>query len=73
METLKNVNKHLSEVFKQISTKDNALISVENDLRRLASKVGHLQIEAWDTNQYRTVSFKNHLIKLADTLNGAKS
>ena len=40
METLKNVNKHLSEVFKQISTKDIALGSVADDLRRVASKVG---------------------------------
>ena len=38
METLKNVNKHLSEVFKQISAKDTALSSVANDLRRAASK-----------------------------------
>ena len=73
METLKNVNKHLSEVFKQISTKDIALGSVADDLRRVASKVGDLQIEAWDTNQYKTVSFRVHLTKLADTLDGAKS
>ena len=73
METLKNVNKHLSELFKQISAKDTALSSVANDLRRAASKVGDVQIEVWDVNQYRTSSFKNHLIKLADTLDGAKS
>ena len=73
METLKNVNKHLSELFKQIAAKDTALSSVANDLRRAASKVGDVQIEVWDVNQYRTSSFKNHLIKLADTLDGAKS
>ena len=73
METLKNVNKHLSEVFKQIAAKDIALSSVANDLRRAASKVGDIQIEVWDVNQYKTSAFKNHLIKLADTLDGAKS
>ena len=73
METLKNVNKHLSEVFKQISTKDTALNSVADDLRRIASKVGDIQIEAWDVNQYKVTSLKSHLNKLADVLNGAKS
>ena len=73
METLKNVNKHLSEVFKQIAAKDIALNSVADELRRAASKVGDIQIEVWDVNQYKTSSFKNHLIKLADTLDGAKS
>lgn len=73
METLKNVNKHLSELFKQIAAKDTALSSVSDDLRRAASKVGDLQIEAWDVNQYKVTSLKSHLNKLADVLNGAKS
>ena len=75
METLKNVNKHLSEVFKQISTKDTALNSVADDLRRIASKVGELRIEAWSKLDSRFISmnFKQHLQELINILDGAKS
>ena len=75
IETLKNVNKHLSEVFKQISTKDSALNSVADDLRRLASKVGELKIEAWSKvdAKFVSMSFKQHLQDLINTLEGAKS
>ena len=70
---LKNANKHLTEVLDSVDRKDRVMGSVANDLRRAASKVGDIQIEVWDVNQYKTSSFKNHLIKLADTLDGAKS
>ena len=75
METLKNVNKHLSEVFKQIAVKDAALNSVADDLRRIASKVGELKIEAWSKGDARfiSMSFKQHLQDLINTLDGAKS
>ena len=75
METLKNVNKHLSEVFKQMATKDAALNSVADDLRRIASKVGELRIEAWSKldSKFISMNFKQHLQELINTLDGAKS
>ena len=75
METLKNVNKHLSEVFKQIAAKDAALNSVADDLRRIASKVGELKIEARSkiNNKFEAVELKRHLQDLINTLDGAKS
>ena len=75
MET-QNVNKHLSEVFKQIAAKDAALNSVADDLRRIASRVGELKIEeAWSKGDARfiSMSFKQHLQDLINTLDGAKS
>lgn len=75
METLKNVNKHLSEVFKQIAAKDAALNSVADDLRRIASKCGELKVEAWSkiNNKFEAVELKRHLQDLAAILDGAKS
>ena len=75
METLKNVNKHLSEVFKQIATKDSALNSVADELRRAASKCGEIKIEAWSKtdNRFMPTLLKQHLNELATILEGAKS
>lgn len=73
VETLKNVNKHLTEVFKRISEKDEALDSVASDIRRLAAKSGEIMVEAWKVNRYEPVSLKAHLNELATKLEGARS
>jgi len=75
METLKNVNKHLSEIFKQITAKDAALNAVADDLRRAAVKCGDLKIEAWSksNSKFELIELKRHLQDLAVILEGAKS
>ena len=73
VETLKNVNKHLSQVLNQISEKDSVLNSVADDIRRLAAKSGELMVEAWKVNRYEPVPLKAHLNELANKLEGAKS
>lgn len=73
METLKNVNKHLTEVLKRIAEKDSALNSVADDLRRLAAKSGEIMVEAWKVNKYEPITLKAHLNELATKLEGAKS
>jgi DNA-binding FrmR family transcriptional regulator len=75
VETLKNVNKHLTEVFKQIAAKDSALNSVADELRRAAAKCGEIKIEAWSKSDQRfvTQSLKTHLNDLASQLEGVKS
>ena len=75
METLKNVNKHLTEVFKQIATKDAALSTVADGLRNVASKCGEFKIDAWSKTDQRFVPIflKAYLNELASTLEGAKS
>ena len=73
VETLKNVNKHLSQVLNQISEKDSVLNSVADDIRRLAAKSGELMVEAWKVNRYEPMSLKAHLNELANKLEGAKS
>ena len=67
------MNKHLTEVFKRMSEKDEALNSVANDIRRLAAKSGDIMIEAWKVNRYEPVFLKAHLNELATTLEKAKS
>ena len=73
VETLKSVNKHLTEVLKRIAEKDSALNSVADDLRRLAAKSGEIMVEAWKVNKYEPISLKAHLNELATKLEGAKS
>ena len=73
METLKSVNKHLTEVLKRIAEKDSALNSVADDLRRLAAKSGEIMVEAWKVNKYEPITLKAHLNELATKLEGAKS
>lgn len=73
METLKNLNKHLTEVFKRMSEKDVALDSVAGDIRRLAAKSGEIMVEAWKVSRYEPVSLKTHLNELATKLEGARS
>lgn len=73
VETLKSVNKHLTEVLKRIAEKDSALNSVADDLRRLAAKSGEIMVEAWKVNKYEPITLKAHLNELATKLEGAKS
>ena len=75
VETLKNVNKHLTEVFKQIATKDAALSTVADGLRSIASKCGELKLDAWSKTDQKFVPtlLKAYLNELAFTLEGAKS
>lgn len=73
MGTLKNVNKHLTEVFKRVDEKDAALNYVANDLRQLAAKCGELKVEAFVTDRYQNIPLKAHLNELANKLEGAKS
>ena len=75
IETLKNVNKHLSEVFKQIAVKDAALDFVADELRRAAPKCGEIKIDAWSKSDQKFIPqlLKAYLNDLALQLEVAKS
>lgn len=71
--SLKNANKHLTEIFSLMETKDFALGSVGDSLRRAAAKCGEIKIDVWEGANQKAVLLKTHLTELAVQLEKAKS
>lgn len=70
---LRNANKHLTEVFSLIDTKDQAMNFVSDSLRRAAAKCGEIKIDVWEGGNTKSISLKSHLTELATKLEGARS
>lgn len=70
--TLKNVDKHLQEVFKKTQSMDSAMEDIAGHLERAASKVGDIQIECYRDSKWTTWKLKDLLTEYAEALNEAR-
>lgn len=70
---LRNVSKHLTDVFKSIDNKDLILRTSAADLQHTANQCGDLRIEVWNGSTKEIIFLKTYLLRIATSLNGARS
>lgn len=70
---MKNANKHLTEVFSEMTKKDIVLQTCASDLAYIARQCGDLRVQVYVANQSQVVSLKTYLETIVANLNGARS
>lgn len=73
MLALKNANNHLSQVFSSVAKMDAAMTSVADDLKRVAAKLGDVELQVYHEAKFQTMSLKAYLNACSDRLNGART
>lgn len=70
---LKNANKHLDEVFKDLAKKDAVMSTTVDSLNRIAQQCGDLKVNIWHDGKWQDISLRSALISLAARLTEARS
>lgn len=69
---LKNANKHLADLFTDLSRKEGTLAHAASELQYLARQLGEIKVQTYIGNVNTTVYLKAHLEALALKLNEAR-
>lgn len=69
---LKNANKHLEDLFKDLAKKDLTLRTCSEDLQRVAAQCGDIQVMVYVGSNRQATSVKQYLGTIAASLNEAR-
>lgn len=72
LNALKNANKHLSDLFSDLSKKELTLKTCASDLQRVATQCGDIKIMVWVGSNQVATSLKQYLETIAVSLNEAR-
>ena len=70
---LKNANKHLDEVFKDLAKKDAVMSTTVDSLNRIAQQCGDLKVNIWHEGKWQDTSLRGALVSLAARLTEARA
>lgn len=69
---LKNANRHLADLFSDLSNKEAMMSAVASELQYIARQCGELRVHTFKGQSSEVVNLKSHLEALAVKLNGAR-
>lgn len=69
---LKNANKHLADLFIDLSKKDSTLSICAGDLERIAAQCGDIHVLVWTGSQSQQSSLAKYLKQIAAKLEEAR-
>lgn len=70
---LKNANKHLDEVFKDLAKKDAVMSNAVDALNRIAQQCGDLKVNIWCDGKWQDTPLRSALVSLAARLTEART
>ncbi len=70
---LKNANKHLADLFTDLNKKDLTLKTCADDLARVATQCGDLQVYVWVGQKQEHTTLKRYLTTISTSLSEARS